>query len=83
LHGNCPPIILEIIVNSQFNVKIRKTFRQYQDEQNEISHNKIGDTLKLENLTLKMKISFEEVLPPDVLYAVTQNRSNFSILWAF
>jgi hypothetical protein len=37
-----------------------------------------------ENFTLKMKISFEEVSVPDVLlYAGTQNSSNFSILWAF
>jgi hypothetical protein len=35
---------------------------------------KIGDTLKIENLTLKMKISFDEILPPGVpLNAGTQN----------
>jgi hypothetical protein len=32
-------------------------------------------------MTLKMKISFDEILPPDVLlYAGTRNSSNFSIL---
>jgi hypothetical protein len=30
-----------------------------------------------------MKISFDEILPPDVLYAGTQNSSNISILGAF
>jgi hypothetical protein len=66
-----------------FDVKMRKAFRAHQDEQNEVSHNKIRDTKKFENFTLKMQISFEEVLPPDVLLFVgTQNSSNFSILWA-
>jgi hypothetical protein len=34
---------------------------QGQDEQYEVSHNEIGDTLKIENLSLKMKIPFEEI----------------------
>jgi hypothetical protein len=37
---------------------------------------------KFENLTLKMKIPFEEILPSDVrLYAGTRNNPNLSI-WA-
>jgi hypothetical protein len=56
-------------------------FRALQDEQNEVSHIKIGDTLKIENLTLKMKISFDEILPPGVpINAGTRNSSHFSIL---
>jgi hypothetical protein len=47
----------------------------------------MGETLnanKNQNLTLKMKILFKEILPFDVLlYAETKNNLNLSILGAF
>jgi hypothetical protein len=59
-------------------------FRPCQRKQNEASHNEIGDTLTIENLTLKMKIPFEEILPSGVrLYAGTRNNPNLSIWGAF
>jgi hypothetical protein len=77
-------ISLKILSRSYiFKIKIRQTFSIRQDEQNKVSRIKIGDTLKLkiEKLTLKMKISFDEILPHDVfLYVGTQNSSFFSIL---
>jgi hypothetical protein len=40
--------------------------------------------LKIEHLTLKIKIQFEEILPSDVrLYVGTRNNPNLSILGAF
>jgi hypothetical protein len=43
-----------------------QTFSTCQEKQNVVSHNEIGDTSKIENLTLKMEIPLEEILPSDV-----------------
>jgi hypothetical protein len=46
-------ISLKILFRSYiFKVIIRQTFSTRQDEQNEVSHNEIGETLKIENLKI-------------------------------
>jgi hypothetical protein len=72
-----PTVFLKLLSKScTFMVKIRYSFRARQYEQNKV----LKLVILFENLTLKMKISFDEVLPPDVLYAGTQKSSNISIL---
>jgi hypothetical protein len=48
-----PTVSLKLLSRSCiFKVKIRLTFRALQDEKNYVSHIKIGDTLKFENLKI-------------------------------
>jgi hypothetical protein len=77
-------VCLDFETDIHFQGQNTTSFSTRQDEKNELSDNEIGDTLKIENLTLTMNIPFEEILPSDIrLCAGTRNNPNLSILGAF